>query len=94
MTRSNNGLNMTIPSESGVRICLSLICLLYAGVVFCTAWLTEDAFITFRTVDNFINGYGLTWNTGERVQAYTVGGPQYLAQLGCEYFGMYKVFRT
>ena len=21
-------------------------------------------------------------------------GPQYLAQLGCEYFGMYKVFRT
>ena len=21
-------------------------------------------------------------------------GPQYLAQLGCEYFGLYKVFRT
>ncbi len=21
-------------------------------------------------------------------------GPQYLARLGCEYFGMYKVFRT
>lgn len=36
-----------------------------------TAWLSDDAYITFRSVDNFINGYGLTWNIGERVQAYT-----------------------
>lgn len=36
-----------------------------------TAWLCDDAYITFRTVDNFINGYGLTWNVAERVQAYT-----------------------
>lgn len=35
------------------------------------AWLCDDAYITFRTVDNFVNGYGLTWNTVERVQAYT-----------------------
>jgi arabinofuranosyltransferase len=31
----------------------------------------DDAFITLRTVDNFIQGYGLVWNVGERVQAYT-----------------------
>ncbi len=43
----------------------------YAIVVIRSAWLTEDAFITFRTVDNFINGYGLTWNVSERVQSYT-----------------------
>jgi arabinofuranosyltransferase len=35
------------------------------------AWMSDDAYITLRTVDNFVNGYGLTWNPGERVQAYT-----------------------
>ncbi|UCE24240.1 MAG: hypothetical protein JSU74_13270 [Candidatus Zixiibacteriota bacterium] len=35
------------------------------------AWLCDDAYITLRTVDNFINGYGLTWNVAERVQTYT-----------------------
>ncbi len=31
-------------------------------------WLSDDAYITFRTVDNFIHGFGLTWNIDERVQ--------------------------
>ncbi len=44
---------------------------LYAVVVLRTAWLSDDAYITFRTVDNFVNGYGLTWNVVERAQAYT-----------------------
>jgi arabinofuranosyltransferase len=35
------------------------------------AWLLDDSYITFRTVENLINGYGLTWNTFERVQTYT-----------------------
>lgn len=36
-----------------------------------TAWLSDDAYISFRTVDNFVHGYGLVWNVGERVQTYT-----------------------
>lgn len=36
-----------------------------------TAWIGDDAAITLRTVLNFINGYGPTFNVGERVQAYT-----------------------
>jgi arabinofuranosyltransferase len=44
---------------------------LYAFVVLQSAWLHEDAFITYRTVDNLVNGYGPTWNVGERVQTYT-----------------------
>jgi arabinofuranosyltransferase len=36
-----------------------------------TAWMSEDAFITFRTLDNALHGFGLTWNPGERVQTYT-----------------------
>ena len=34
-------------------------------------WVSDDAFITLRTVDNFLHGYGLVWNVGERVQTYT-----------------------
>ena len=36
-----------------------------------TAWLCDDAYITFRVVDNLPGGFGLRWNTFERVQAYT-----------------------
>ena len=36
-----------------------------------TAAVTEDAFITFRVIDNALHGYGLVWNVGERVQPYT-----------------------
>jgi arabinofuranosyltransferase len=39
--------------------------------IFHRAWIGDDGFITLRVVDNFINGYGLVWNVGERVQAYT-----------------------
>ena len=33
--------------------------------------MAEDAFISFRVVDNFVNGFGLRWNIDERVQVYT-----------------------
>ncbi len=35
------------------------------------AWISDDAFITMRVIDNLVNGHGLTWNVGERVQAFT-----------------------
>ena len=46
---------------------------LFVFVVICfrSAWMADDAYITLRTVDNFVNGHGLTWNVAERVQAYT-----------------------
>lgn len=34
-------------------------------------WVSDDAFITLRTIDNFLAGHGLVWNVGERVQAFT-----------------------
>ncbi len=43
----------------------------FAYVTFMTAWISDDAFITLRTVDNFVSGFGLTWNVAERVQVYT-----------------------
>lgn len=56
------------PWVNGALIISLILCAL---VLVQRAWLSDDAFITFRTVDNFLNGYGLVWNVGERVQAYT-----------------------
>ena len=50
---------------------LALLLSLYGLVVIRTAWLCDDAYITYRTVDNFVSGLGLRWNPAERVQAYT-----------------------
>jgi len=36
-----------------------------------SAWIHEDAYITFRVIENFLHGRGLTWNPAERVQVYT-----------------------
>ncbi|HCY74481.1 MAG TPA: hypothetical protein DHV28_01040 [Ignavibacteriales bacterium] len=48
-----------------------ILSLLFLLILFLYAWLSDDAYITFRTVDNFVNGYGLTWNISERVQSFT-----------------------
>ena len=48
-----------------------LLCLIFLGVLLRTAWLSDDALITLRTVLNFTHGYGLTFNVAERVQTYT-----------------------
>lgn len=43
----------------------------FTYVFIVNAWISDDAYITFRTVDNFMHGYGLTWNIQERVQVYS-----------------------
>ncbi|HZN40731.1 MAG TPA: hypothetical protein VFD82_18140, partial [Planctomycetota bacterium] len=35
------------------------------------AWISDDAFITLRVVENWLAGYGPRWNVDERVQTYT-----------------------
>ena len=35
------------------------------------AWVSDDAFITFRVVDQFLAGHGPVFNIGERVQVFT-----------------------
>ena len=49
----------------------TLFLLLFAAVILRAAWLSDDAYITFRVVDNAAAGLGLTWNPAERVQGYT-----------------------
>ncbi|MFY0672910.1 MAG: hypothetical protein JXQ87_05875 [Bacteroidia bacterium] len=43
----------------------------FALLVVLNAWVCDDAFISFRTVDNFVNGFGLRYNVVERVQTFT-----------------------
>jgi arabinofuranosyltransferase len=44
---------------------------LFGFAVYNTAWVSDDAYISFRSVDNLVNGHGPTWNTTERVQNFT-----------------------
>lgn len=57
--------------QLGMTLLVTAAVLVYVWVALKAAWLSDDAYITFRTVDNFVHGHGLTWNTHERVQAYT-----------------------
>ncbi len=61
MDKKNNSLSIVI---------WLLIALMAVGWVL-TAWVADDAYITFRTIDHFWKGYGLRWNIDERVQVFT-----------------------
>jgi arabinofuranosyltransferase len=61
----------TVESRDVRNLILSILLSLYAAVVIRTAWVAEDAYITFRTIAIFLAHKGLTFNVGERVQAFT-----------------------
>jgi arabinofuranosyltransferase len=63
-------------------IIFGIITLFYVLIV--NAWMSDDAYITLRTVDNFVNGFGITWNISERVQVYT--HPLWMLMLSFFYF--------
>jgi len=50
---------------------ITLFLLIFTFLIIRTAWLSDDIFITFRTVLNWLHGSGAVFNIGERVQAYT-----------------------
>lgn len=53
------------------KLVLPVSLLVFAVYFLFSAWVADDAYITFRTVENLHNGYGLRWNVIERVQSYT-----------------------
>ena len=79
-------------TESLRNIIIITLISLYVLIVVISAWLSDDAYITFRTVDNFINGFGLTWNVSERVQAYT--HPLWMFILSASYFITKEIYFT
>lgn len=63
---------------------------LFFFVVIKNAWISDDGYITLRTVYNFIHGYGLTWNIDERVQTYT--HPLWMFLLSGTYFFVRSIY--
>lgn len=59
-----------IGNLAGVTLFL-LSLLVFFHALLATAWLCDDAHISYRVADNVVNGYGLRWNVVERVQAFT-----------------------
>jgi arabinofuranosyltransferase len=53
------------------RLILGMLFSVFVIVAIRNAWMCDDAYISFRTIENFLNGFGLTWNIAERVQAFT-----------------------
>src|SRR5262245_21061828 len=57
-----------MPPARLARFCLVA---LFGGlllVIVRLAWVSDDAYITLRTVENMVSGLGLRWNSAERVQ--------------------------
>jgi arabinofuranosyltransferase len=50
---------------------LTLFLGVYFILVLRTAWVGDDAYLTFRVVSNFVHGLGLRWNVSERVEIFT-----------------------
>jgi arabinofuranosyltransferase len=69
-----------------------LFIIVFSLILLRSAWLSDDAFITFRTVDNFVNGWGLRWNIDERVQVYT--HPFWMFLLSACYFFTHEIYYT
>ncbi|MBT6068732.1 hypothetical protein HOG48_03180 [Candidatus Peregrinibacteria bacterium] len=70
----------------------AVLVLFYLVMLIKSAWIAEDMFITFRTIDNFVDGYGLRWNIAERVQSFT--HPLWLFVLTIPYFFTNEVVLT
>lgn len=57
---------------------------LYALLILRNAWISDDAIITFRAVENFLSGYGPGYNPFVRVQAFT--HPLWMSLIALVYF--------
>ncbi len=72
-----------IPETKNFSRFFKAVAFLFVTVVLVrNTWVSDDAFITLRVVDNFFNGYGLVWNVGERVQVFTSPLWMFLSILG------------
>jgi hypothetical protein len=58
----------TVPHALGLSFAIWLLCWL---PVLLGSWVVDDAYISFRYALNLIEGHGLVFNPGERVEGYT-----------------------
>lgn len=63
-------------SRGGLRVLLSVLCYAAAAAVLLVQvmaydWKLDDAYITFAYARNWVEGHGIVFNIGERVEGYT-----------------------
>ena len=85
-------MSQLVLTDRAFSIPLFMAIMLFAIVLVYSAWLHDDAYITFRTVDNFVNGYGLTWNVSERVETYS--NPLWMFLVSIPYFFTNEIYYT
>lgn len=74
------------------RVVAAVGLLVFAFVLLRTAWVCDDAYIAFRTVDNFVHGYGLRWNVDERVWSFT--NPLWVLFVSGVYYFTHEMYFT
>lgn len=67
-----------------------LLTLVFLAVLIRTAWMSDDALITLRTVLNVTHGFGLRYNILERVQTFT--HPLWLGVVTAAYYLTWNVY--
>ncbi len=69
MTAAENRSGRGLVSPGAAASALLAACAL--GLAFSRVWVADDAYITFRHINQFLAGNGLTYNTIERVEGFT-----------------------
>ncbi len=75
-----------------VQLAVLTLALALVGTIIRSAWVCDDSFITFRTIDNLVRGHGLTWNVAERVQTFT--HPLWMLLLAAVYLVTHEAYYT
>jgi arabinofuranosyltransferase len=62
---------VTFKRTTAVYVLAGLLLVTYVWHCWAVDYVVDDSFITFRYVHNFVNGHGIVYNPGERVEGYT-----------------------
>ncbi len=89
---SRNMSEKTKFSLTTIRIVIISLLLILMFTAIRNAWISDDAYISFRTVFMFTEGHGLTFNIDERVQTFT--NPLWVLLLSGFYFFTDEAFVT
>jgi arabinofuranosyltransferase len=78
--------------DKWLRPIIGLLLFFFVILVLKSAWLSEDSYIGWRTVDNFVHGHGLRWNLLDRVQVFT--DPLFILLVSPIYAITHEIFIT
>lgn len=80
------------PLDQWLRPIAWILLFFFVLLVLKSAWLSEDSYIGWRTVDNFVHGHGLRWNLLDRVQVFT--DPLFIFLVSPFYAVTHEIFIT